>query len=124
VKYVRHVERSEAKRNHQSRPTDGSQGENLGCEARDLDQRPRCRQIEAMVEEDEAYEQAKRHALAFLDQGFHLGGRHASIVRPCMSVKTFVDTNVLVYAHDVDDLLKHDLARDALRGLWIDGTDF
>jgi hypothetical protein len=33
-------------------------------------------QIEAMVDEDEAYEQAKRHALALLDQGFHLGGRH------------------------------------------------
>jgi len=39
-----------------------------------------------------------------------------------MSVKTFVDTNVLVYAHDVDDLLRHDLARDALRALWNDGT--
>ncbi len=33
-------------------------------------------QIEAMVDEDEAYEQAKRHAFALLDQGFHLGGRH------------------------------------------------
>jgi predicted nucleic acid-binding protein len=39
-----------------------------------------------------------------------------------MSAKTFVDTNVLVYAHDVDDLSKHDLARDALRELWNDGT--
>jgi len=39
-----------------------------------------------------------------------------------MSVKTFVDTNVLVYAHDVDDLVKHELARDALRSLWNDGT--
>src|SRR5271163_429156 len=39
-----------------------------------------------------------------------------------MSVKTFVDTNVLVYAHDVDDPSKHDLARDALRELWTDGT--
>jgi len=33
-------------------------------------------QIEAMVDEDEAYEQAKRHAFALLDEGFHLGGRH------------------------------------------------
>ena len=33
-------------------------------------------QIEALVAEDEAYEQAKRHALALLDQGFHLGGHH------------------------------------------------
>ena len=39
-----------------------------------------------------------------------------------MSVKTFVDTNVLVYAHDVDDVSKHDLAREALRELWNDGT--
>lgn len=34
-------------------------------------------QIEAMVDADEAYEQAKRQALALLDQGFHLGGRHS-----------------------------------------------
>jgi predicted nucleic acid-binding protein len=39
-----------------------------------------------------------------------------------MTGKTFVDTNVLVYAHDVDDLSKYDLARDALRELWNDGT--
>jgi len=39
-----------------------------------------------------------------------------------MSGKTFVDTNVLFYAHDVDDRSKHDLARDALRELWNDGT--
>jgi predicted nucleic acid-binding protein len=39
-----------------------------------------------------------------------------------MSDKTFVDTNVLVYAHDVDDRQKHDRARSALRELWNDGT--
>lgn len=31
-------------------------------------------QIEKLVGDDEAYEQAKRQALALLDQGFHLGG--------------------------------------------------
>jgi len=31
-------------------------------------------QIEALVCEEEAYEQAEREALALLDQGFHLGG--------------------------------------------------
>jgi Family of unknown function (DUF6364) len=31
-------------------------------------------QIERLVGEDEAYEQAKRQAIALLDQGFHLGG--------------------------------------------------
>jgi predicted transcriptional regulator len=32
-------------------------------------------QIEALVGEDEAYEQAQRRALALLEQGLHLGGR-------------------------------------------------
>jgi predicted nucleic acid-binding protein len=31
-----------------------------------------------------------------------------------MSVKTFVDTNILVYAHDVDQSEKHETARDIL----------
>lgn len=31
-------------------------------------------QIEALVGEDDAYEQAQRRAIALLDQGFHLGG--------------------------------------------------
>jgi predicted nucleic acid-binding protein len=36
--------------------------------------------------------------------------------------RTFVDTNVLVYAHDVDDRSKHHRARNALRALWNDGA--
>lgn len=32
-------------------------------------------QIDSLVGEDDAYEQAQRRALALLDQGFHLGGR-------------------------------------------------
>jgi len=39
-----------------------------------------------------------------------------------MSDRTFVDTNILVYAHDVDDRSKHDRARNALRALWNDGA--
>ena len=31
-------------------------------------------EIESLVGNDEAYERAERAALAFLDQGFHLGG--------------------------------------------------
>jgi len=31
-------------------------------------------QIESLVSDDEAYERAKKHALAMLDQGFDLGG--------------------------------------------------
>jgi predicted nucleic acid-binding protein len=35
-----------------------------------------------------------------------------------MSAKTFVDTNVLIYAHDVDAKAKHEVAKDVLRELW------
>src|SRR5882724_6593368 len=35
-----------------------------------------------------------------------------------MSGKTFVDTNVLIYAHDVDAKAKHEVAKAVLRRLW------
>jgi predicted nucleic acid-binding protein len=35
-----------------------------------------------------------------------------------MSDKTFVDTNILIYAHDVDAKAKHEVAKDVLRELW------
>ena len=35
-----------------------------------------------------------------------------------MSDKTFIDTNILIYAHDVDAKAKHDVARSILRELW------
>ena len=35
-----------------------------------------------------------------------------------MNDKTFVDTNVLIYAHDVDARGKHDAAKAILAGLW------
>lgn len=35
-----------------------------------------------------------------------------------MNAKTFVDTNVLIYAHDLDAKAKHDRARSILGELW------
>ncbi len=35
-----------------------------------------------------------------------------------MSDRTFVDTNVLIYAHDVDAKAKHETAKSVLRELW------
>ena len=35
-----------------------------------------------------------------------------------MNGKTFVDTNVLIYAHDVDAKTKHQTAKNVLRELW------
>lgn len=39
-----------------------------------------------------------------------------------MNAKTFVDTNVLIYAHDIDAGRKHDIAKIVLRELWADRT--
>jgi predicted nucleic acid-binding protein len=39
-----------------------------------------------------------------------------------MSAKTFVDTNVLIYAHDVDAPPKHKIANAVLRELWSERT--
>jgi len=35
-----------------------------------------------------------------------------------MSGKTFVDTDVLIYAHDADAATKHPITKEALRELW------
>jgi predicted nucleic acid-binding protein len=35
-----------------------------------------------------------------------------------MTAKCFVDTNILVYAHDASAGLKHDRARELVEGLW------
>jgi predicted nucleic acid-binding protein len=35
-----------------------------------------------------------------------------------MNVKIFVDTNILIYAHDVDAARKHEVARKLLISLW------
>jgi predicted nucleic acid-binding protein len=35
-----------------------------------------------------------------------------------MTDKTFIDTNVLIYAHDVDAKAKHEIAQSLLRELW------
>jgi predicted nucleic acid-binding protein len=36
----------------------------------------------------------------------------------CMSGRAFVDTNVLIYAHDIDAAGKHELAKRILQELW------
>jgi predicted nucleic acid-binding protein len=39
-----------------------------------------------------------------------------------MTDKTFVDTNVLIYAHDIDASTKHQIAKSTLRELWSERT--
>ena len=51
-------------------------------------------------------------------------GRHDSLLLGMsgMSDKTFIDTNVLIYAHDVDAKGKHEVAQRILRELWSERT--
>jgi predicted nucleic acid-binding protein len=39
-----------------------------------------------------------------------------------MSGKTFIDTNVLIYAHDKDAVRKYEIAKAVLRELWSERT--
>lgn len=39
-----------------------------------------------------------------------------------MSGKTFVDSNILIYGHDVDAKEKHAVAKSTLQGLWAERT--
>jgi len=41
-----------------------------------------------------------------------------------MSDRTFVDTNILIYAHDVDAKSKHETAKNLLAALWSQRTGF
>ena len=36
----------------------------------------------------------------------------------CMNARTFIDTNVLIYAHDCDAKAKHTAAKNILGELW------
>jgi predicted nucleic acid-binding protein len=39
-----------------------------------------------------------------------------------MSDKAFIDTNVLIYAHDIDANAKHKIAKEVLQELWSERT--
>jgi len=39
-----------------------------------------------------------------------------------MSDRTFIDTNVLIYAHDIDANEKHKIAKEVLQELWSERT--
>ena len=79
-------------------------------------------QLEILVGEEEAYERAERQAVALLDEGFHLAAACLSAGKNCMNGRTFVDTNILIYAHDLDAKSKHAVAGNILRELWSERT--
>src|SRR5215213_4962647 len=46
------------------------------------------------------------------------GASHSHATRPMSDSHVFVDTNILVYAHDVDAGPRHVAARDRVMALW------
>ena len=79
-------------------------------------------QIELLVGEDEAYERRSGRPLHCSIRAFIWAARSAEAGTTGMSDKTFVDTNVLIYAHDVDAKAKHQVAKNVLRELWSQRT--
>jgi hypothetical protein len=41
----------------------------------------------------------------------------------CMSVKTFVDSNILIYAHDLDSGMRRPHVSERLKDLWQDRAE-
>jgi predicted nucleic acid-binding protein len=41
-----------------------------------------------------------------------------------MGGRTFVDTNILIYAHDIDAEQKHEIAKEVLQDLWANRSGF
>lgn len=60
------------------------------------------RYLEKVIDEEEVYEVARTRALSFLTGGSILGERFFAPAKNGMSDKVFVDTNILIYAHDLD----------------------
>lgn len=55
-----------------------------------------------LIDRDEKYQGAKKKALAQLNTGFHLGGKIIPTREELQKDKVFVDTNILIYAQDME----------------------
>ena len=74
--------------------------------------------IKEVVDDDDRFEAAKRNTLNILKKGFHFGGELPGSARIYTSAKTFVDTNILICAHDLDAGKKHEIAKSYVTKLW------
>ena len=78
--------------------------------------------LESMVRERKAFDRARRRALARLREGLDCDGWPPSPTTSSRSDKDFVDTNILMYAHDTSAGAKHERARALVEELWRDRT--
>src|SRR5258708_39260641 len=51
-------------------------------------------------------------------------GRSPNLGMNCMSAKCFIDTNILIYAHETATGEKHRRARELLEQVWQEGKGF
>src|ERR1700677_2903974 len=77
--------------------------------------------LEQEVRERKGFHQAPRRALARLGRVSTSIGRALAHEMNSMSDKFFVDTNILVYAHDRSAVVKHQRAQMLLEQLWNSG---
>ena len=75
-------------------------------------------QMEILVGAEEAYARPRTRRWPCWIKVFTWAGISLPAGMNCMSAKTFVDTNILIYAHDVDAQTKHEIAQGILRELW------
>ena len=79
--------------------------------------------LEAIVRERKAFDKARRRALARLREGLDLQWRPPSSRDELHERSSnFVDTNILMYAHDKAAGAKHDRAKALVEELWRDRT--
>ena len=76
--------------------------------------------LEAIVRERKAFDKARRRALAACVRASTSSGRLPSPATNSMSDRYFVDTNILMYAHDTSAGEKHERARALVEELWRD----
>jgi len=75
-------------------------------------------ELQKLIEDSNKYELAKKQALDYISRGFHLGGKLLFPEGNFMSGKVFVDTNILIYAHDLDAGQRNKISAAILRDLW------
>jgi len=66
--------------------------------------------------------QPRQRVLILTRDSISAGRRYPNVWTSTIAEKTFVDTNILVYAYDIDSGAKHERAKRLLIGLWEGGV--
>jgi len=105
---------------YHSKPGEGShkKRQSYCVEERNLIKPAFKRFFETDHNEEECYELSKRKVINILNKGYHLGGKIICSREELMNGRVFLDTNILVYAHDLDAGMKHRVALKIVKDIW------